>query len=254
MTEWEPSHTLRERLKGLLPPDLRIRYLYRRALRAGESEIGLVRYLADPRRVSIDVGANKGIYSYAMLRHSASVHAFEPNPKLFRMLASWATNKVTLHQVALSNESGSANLLVPIGRGGRYSNQGASLSAIKVSGDHGVVRVETRRLDDVAISNVGFIKIDVEGFEQEVLEGAKETLRRDRPNLLVEMEEIHTKTPLADMIDAVCAHGYECIALVRGVLTRFDRIDVTAHHSGPAAPSDYVFNFMFFPKPIDNRP
>ena len=254
MTEWEPSLNLRERLKALLPPDLRIRYLYRRELRQGESEIGLVRHLADPRRVSIDVGANKGVYAYAMLPHSASVHAFEPNPKLFRMLASWATNKVVLHQVALSDESGPADLLVPIGRRGGYSNQGASLSATKVRGAHGVVRVEARRLDDMAISNVGFIKIDVEGFEREVLEGAKETLRRDRPNLLVEIEEAHTKTPLTDMVGAVCSHGYECIALVRGVLTRFDRIDVTAHHSAPAAPGDYVFNFMFFPKPIDNRP
>ncbi len=41
---------------------------------------------------------------------------------------------------------------------------------------------------------------------------------------------------------------------MRGVLTRFDRMDVAAHHSGPAEPDDYVFNFMFFPKPIDNRP
>jgi hypothetical protein len=59
---------------------------------------------------------------------------------------------------------------------------------------------------------------------------------------------------LPEMIAAVCAHGYECIALVRGVLTHFDGVDVTAHHRAPAERSDYVFNFMFLPKPINGRP
>ena len=45
---------------------------------------------------------------------------------------------------------------------------GASLSRQKVQGEHGVVQIETRTLDSYALDNVGFIKIDVEGYEHTV--------------------------------------------------------------------------------------
>ena len=237
---------LEERLKALLPPLVRIRYLYRHNLRSGEAELGLIPFLADRRRVSIDVGANKGVYAYALMPYSQAVHAFEPNPKLFRMLSSWGKGRVVLHTEALSNATGEATLRVPFSAKG-YSNQGASLSAVKVSGSHGEVPIKAVRLDDMGITNVGFIKIDVEGFEKEVLEGAAETLRRDRPTLLIELEEVHTKTPLAEMVAGVNAYGYSCFVLSHGALTPFDQIDVVARHSKPARREDYLFNFIFLP-------
>ena len=243
---WEPPLKFEEHLKALLPPWARIAYLHDRNLRNGEPELRLVSILSDKARVSIDVGANKGVYSYALLAHSKSVHAFEPNPKLFRVLSSWASGKVVLHPEALSNVSASTDLLVPRSASG-FSNQGASLSAIKVSGDHRKVAVRAVRFDDLGIGDVGFMKIDVEGFEREVLEGASETLRRDRPNLLIEMEEAHTHVPIGDMVATVNAYGYSCFALVRGVLTPFARLDPEKHHRNPACRDDYVFNFIFLP-------
>jgi FkbM family methyltransferase len=243
---WEPPLKLEERLKALLPADSRIRYLYRRNLRIGEPELKMAPFLADKRRVSIDVGANKGVYSYAMLPHSRAVHAFEPNPKLFRMLSSWGEGRISLHREALSNVTGAAELLVPRSAHG-YSNQGASLSAIKVGGDHSVVHIKSARLDDMGITDIGFIKIDVEGFEKEVLQGAAETLKRDRPNLLIEMEELHTKTPLAEMIAGVCAYGYRAFVLSNGTLTPLERIDMIARHAPGVAREDYLFNFIFLP-------
>ncbi len=244
---WEPPLKFEERLKTLVPPAMRIAYLHRKNLRRGESELGLVPFLANRERVSVDVGANQGVYAYAMLPHSRAVHAFEPNPKLFRMLSAWATDRCVLHREALSNASGAAELLIPRGHGGGFSNQGASLSAVKVSGDHRKVPVRAVRFDDLGIAGVGFMKIDVEGFELQVLEGAAETLRRDRPNLLVEMEERHTGTPLPQMVRTVCAYGYDAFALVGGALTPFARLDVEARHRNPARPGDYVFNFIFLP-------
>ncbi|HXA40171.1 MAG TPA: hypothetical protein VNW53_14320, partial [Phenylobacterium sp.] len=119
---WEPPLKLEERLKGMLPPRARIAYLHDRNLRKGEPELRLVSILADRRRVSIDVGANKGVYSYALLPHSKAVHAFEPNPKLFRVLSGWAQGQVELHPEALSNVSEVADLLVPRSENG-FSNQ-----------------------------------------------------------------------------------------------------------------------------------
>jgi FkbM family methyltransferase len=243
---WEPPLKFEERLKRMLPPWARIAYLHDRNLRNGEPELRLVSILSDKKRVSIDVGANKGVYSYALLPHSKSVHAFEPNPKIFRVLSSWAHGQVELHPEALSNVSELTELLVPRSENG-FSNQGASLSATKVSGDHRKVTVRAVRFDDLGISNVGFMKIDVEGFEREVLEGASDTLRRDRPNLLVEMEEAHTQVPITDMVQTVTAYGYNCFALVRGTLTPFARLDTEKHHRHPACREDYVFNFIFLP-------
>ena len=245
--DWEPPLKFEERLKALVPPSARIAYLHAKNLRKGEAELALVPFLANRERISVDVGANQGVYAYAMLPHSRAVHAFEPNPKLFRMLSAWASARCVLHREALSNASGAAELLIPRGHSGGFSNQGASLSAVKVSGDHRKVSVQAVRLDDLALGDIGFMKVDVEGFELQVLEGAAETLRRDRPNLLIEMEERHTGMALPDMVRTVCAYGYDAFALVDGTLTPFGRMDVEARHRKPARPGDYVFNFIFLP-------
>ena len=168
---WTPPETLEETAKRLLvPPGLYARYKYAKELRRGEREIRLAPFLADPRRAAIDAGANKGVWTYALLKAGCrEVHAFEPNPKQFAVLQSWAKDRAHLHPIALSDTAGEATLMVPKGAGG-YSNQGASLSTIKVGAQpFGAVTVEARPLDHHGVENVGFLKKDVEGFELQVL-------------------------------------------------------------------------------------
>lgn len=245
---WTPPLTFEEKLKQtLVPPGYYIRSLYRRECRKGEKEINLVPYLAQKTKVSLDIGANKGVYSYAMLPHSAAVHAFEPNPKALDVLKRWGKDTLTIHNIALSNASGEATLSVPKGtKGAGYSNQGSTLR--EIDREHGSLSVKTLKLDELGIENIGFMKIDVEGFEKQVLEGAAETLKRERPNLLIEIEEKHTGTRLEDEIAGVCAYGYDCFALVGGALTPFAAIDLEKHHRNAKARADYVFNFIFLPK------
>lgn len=216
---WKPPLTFEEKLKrALIPPSLYIRYLHAKQLRSGEPEFRLIPFLANKARVSLDVGAHKGAYSFALLKHSQAVHAFEPNPKMFDVLESWARDLVTLHPSALSNVSGAADLLVPRRRNG-YSNQGSSLSAVKVQGEHATVRVKADRLDDCGIDNVGFIKIDVEGFEAEALQGLSRAVKA----LSFEFTTIQRDVALA-CIERCIALGYtrfnaalgESQALVRG--------------------------------------
>jgi len=243
---WCPPETLEETAKRLLVPGvLYIRYLYAKERRRGEREIRLIPQLADPRRTALDIGANKGVYSYALLRHCRRVHAFEPNPKLFRVLDRWAHGKAELHPIALSDVTGEADLLVPKWPKG-YSNQGASLSAAKVRGEHGVVRVRTARLDDMDIRDVGFMKIDVEGAEMAVLDGARETIARDRPVMLIEIEAAHTGRPLPDMIAEVEGYGYRGKALIGDDLVPLADIDLARNHD-PANRAGYLFNFVFYP-------
>ncbi|MFQ5958887.1 MAG: FkbM family methyltransferase [Alphaproteobacteria bacterium] len=246
MSGWEPPSVLEERLKNaLVPPALYYRFRAHRELRRGERELGLLPYLLDRRRNSVDVGANKGVYTYWLQRYSRHVHAYEPNPKMFRLLEAGAGGNVTVLPVALSNANGRARLRVPQTAKG-YSNQGASLNHEKVGATYGEVEVETRRLDDEGLCDVGFIKIDVEGHEFAVLEGARETIARDRPTLLIEIEETHNKMPIEDSLARVADLGYDGFALIGGSLKSLAFFDAEAHHRAPARREDYVFNFLFF--------
>jgi FkbM family methyltransferase len=214
-TDWRADprfFSLEERLKyALVPPRLYLANLAKRNLRKGEPELRLLGRLARPGALSIDVGANKGVYSYLLSRITDRVTAFEPNPKMYWVLSRSVPVNVDTYNVALSNEEGEAEMILPVQRSGRYSNQGGTLQPRKMEDSDkelGSIRVAQRRLDAFGFKGVTFIKIDVEGFELEVLEGARETLARERPTLLVEIEERQNKRPLAEAIGTVCDYGY----------------------------------------------
>ncbi len=235
--------SLEERIKHLILPDrLYLWSLVRRRLRKGEKELHILRFVVPAGGTSIDVGANKGVYSYLLSRISEKVEAFEPNPKMHALLEGAVPPNVETHAVALSNESGAAELILPIQRSGRYANQGATLQSKKLPPDKGfgVVRVEQRRLDDYRFSDVTFIKIDVEGYELEVIEGARETLRRERPTLLVEIDEAHSKISREETISAIKRLGYDCFYVSTTDLCHISRFDDDTGKT-------HTDNFVFFP-------
>ena len=246
---WSPPLALDEWVKyRLVPGPAYIRFVAAKWAFRGEAELQLVRFLADPDKTSLDIGANEGVYSFVLRKHSAHVIAFEPNPKMARVLRSWAPGEgIDVRECALSNESGTATLRLPVTRRG-YSNQEGSLSTTKVSGDYGEVTVRTARLDDLDLRDIGFMKIDVEGFEREVLEGARETIARERPTLLIEMEERHTKRAIEAQLADVLALGYHGYFLKRHrSLAPLSAFDPERDHRRPLRRSDYVFNFVFLP-------
>jgi FkbM family methyltransferase len=247
MTEqWTPPLSFEEKLKQLLvPPRLYIRYRAQKELLKGEREVKLLPFLVDPRRNAVDVGANKGTYTYFLARLARHVHAFEPNPKMFKILQRTIARNVTASPVALSNRSGTAEFRIPRQSKGGFSNQGGSLSEAKISKNYKGVTVETRRLDELDLGDVGFMKIDVEGFEQEVIDGARETIRRCRPTLLVEVEEGYTKVPIETALRWILDIGYHGLFLERGVLRSLDDFDPVAHHRNETR--GYVNNYIFLP-------
>ncbi len=244
--EWRADplfFSLEERIKHLILPDrLYLWSLVRRRLGKGEKELHIISSIVRQGGTSIDVGANKGVYAWLMSRISEQVVAFEPNPKIHALLEGAVPPNVETHAVALSNESGAADLILPIQRSGRYANQGATLQSKKLPPDKGfgIVRVEQRRLDDYRFSGVTFIKIDVEGYELEVLEGARETLRRERPTLLVEIDEAHSKRPRADAIAVISGYGYDCFYVSTTDLRHISRFDDDTDKS-------HTDNFVFLP-------
>lgn len=250
MENWIPPLSVRERLKKLLvPANLNLRYLAWREKYKGEREFRLLPIICPRGRVALDVGANIGIWAHEMRRYASNVHAFEPNPKLFAMLkAGMATKNVSLHPIALSDCTGNSQLMVPKGRRG-YSNYSATLSHGTVHGaEYRTTKVPTSRLDDLNICNVGFIKIDVEGHEMEVIRGAVNTIASCRPNMIIEMEERHTNRPINEDIREIEDLGYDSFCFVDGLLERVKNIDLDARHRSPIRRSDYIFNWIFMPR------
>jgi FkbM family methyltransferase len=131
-----------------------------------------------PQQVFVDVGANVGGYSVRAAAKGMKVIAFEPNPDNFLLLKRNAEiNHVSLDQLqyALGPSDGHARLVL---------NGGLS----RISPDEGIT-VEMRTLDSFSLPAVNLVKIDVESYELEVLQGARKTLKEHHPALMVEMHD-----------------------------------------------------------------
>ena len=136
----------------------------------------------DASLVLFDVGANFGDYTNAFLKQSKNVeiHCFEPSQFAFRTLTEKiSTKNVYHHKVALSDSSGTQTLFYDFEGSGLASLSKRDLSHTGIEfGSSEMVNVDT--LDNWA-SKYGIIpnllKIDVEGFELQVLKGAEKTLK-----------------------------------------------------------------------------
>jgi FkbM family methyltransferase len=178
-------------LVGLLPQRFHVPLQYHKhtLLLRWEPEARLIRRFARSGGTAVDVGANMGLWSYAMVTSGLfrRVVAVEPNPSLTTALQSMCLPQLTVLHQAVSSEAGSRVLKIP-----KHNNQvltgWASLEDhIDIAtADFQELLVNTTQLDDLHLEDVGFIKIDVEGHELSVLEGAREMFAANRPVCLIE--------------------------------------------------------------------
>lgn len=163
----------------------------------------------DRAGMMLDVGAHIGYHalSFAALHPEARVVAFEPNPvnierarKNFE-LAPHLAPRIELMELALSNlngrvtMNGSSNVEDQTSSGSYIDGASKPLDAsIYKKARFQPFEVECRRLDDLAIekgwTKVAVMKIDVEGAEHLVLQGAQRLLERDHPLLLIEVHSV----------------------------------------------------------------
>jgi FkbM family methyltransferase len=152
--------------------------------------------------VFVDIGANRGdaIQSILMKRPGSTVIAFEPNPYLTSKLEKLYQDEpcIKIHNTGLGNEINNFPLYIPFYN--NYMFDGLASFKEENARDwlrtrlHGFrpekleikkVLCTVKRLDDFSLTPF-FIKIDVQGFEYEVLLGAEKTIRKSRPIILME--------------------------------------------------------------------
>ena len=189
-----------------------------------------------------------GVWTHQLATLCPRVYAYEPNPKMFAILDAARPANAVVRQIALSDRSGVASLRVPRSARG-YSNQHASLESNWTGRQvFGVVEVATARLDDLDLEPCGFVKIDVEGHEAAVVAGAVELIARDRPTLLIELEERHLDCPIEQSIAAIAELGYDAFVFKDGSLRSLEAFDPDADHRQAVERPGYIFNFIFKPR------
>ena len=226
------------------------RRLQRSIKRSDEQEINLVKTFIKSGTDSIDVGVYRGVYSYEMSKYSEKVHSFEPNPIIFKYieknLKKFIKN-IHLYNFALSNQSKTINLKIPIRNSNsnkeifeEYYEMGrATIHNENNFENYENFKIKTKTIDELSFDNkISFIKIDVEGHELEVIEGAKNTIKNDKPILLVEIEKQYTKKEVAETINFINSLGYKSYF--------FDKKDLKS--TTELNNLDLFNNFIFFPK------
>lgn len=152
----------------------------------------------------LDIGSNIGNHSLYFLFECGArkIHCFEPMPQVFAILKknieiNNVEDKVVLHNVAVGAVSTKAELLLF-----EKKNLGASQFGYNDNGDYPVVAIDDLNLSD----NIKFVKIDVEGFEFEVLKGMMKTIESHRPYMMIEIRSDNFE----NIVNLLSPIGYTC--------------------------------------------
>jgi FkbM family methyltransferase len=176
-----------------------------------EREVRLIPRFLKSTEVAIDVGANVGLMSTVLARGSLRVIALEPNPYCAEQLRKIGIKNCAVIEAAASDHAGQGILRVPAG----HSALGSVDRAPGSQGDEAdaAYTIALEPLDDVAArlltagEKICFVKIDVEGHEYAVLQGARSVLEKHRPTLMIEVEYRHGAR-VAETFGALAKYGY----------------------------------------------
>lgn len=143
----------------------------------------------------IDIGANNGQFSVDfahLVGNQGRVHSFEPQRILYYQLCAQVfmngLDNVFCHNVALGNEEGVVEMEKP----DYYSKDHVNFGDVCVKNSSTGIDTESvrlKKLDSYKFNRVAFIKLDVQGYEPFVLEGAVNTIQEHRPYMMIEFEE-----------------------------------------------------------------
>lgn len=248
-----------------LAPRTAVRLFGRMEAGRPQSALALVNGLLRAGDVAVDVGAHRGVFTDRMARivgPAGHVHAFEPNPDSWRILSAvkGSAANISLYHLGLSDHAGTATLFRPRPKGTRID----AMSSLTRHGDDATLAVDPVdvRLErlDVALAaetrRVALLKVDVEGHELAVFEGADALIRASRPAILVEIEQRHQEADIRATFEHLEARGYAGSFVGPSGLRPLAEFDIRRHQldllpdgfavGRPAA--GYVSDFLFLPE------
>jgi len=137
--------------------------------------------------VVVDAGANMGIFSIfvAMKHPNTTIYAFEPTPSTFEALkenVKYYPN-IKIFNCGLGEKEGMASIIITGGSGANYIGEGGT-------------PIEIKTIDGLNIP-ANFIKMDVEGYEGNVLKGAAETIKKNKP--IIAMSAYHKPDDITEL-------------------------------------------------------
>jgi FkbM family methyltransferase len=206
--------------------------------------------------VSIDIGANLGLFSYLLSLNSKQVIAIEPQPKLASYLTKVLPKNVSVLNLAISDHEGKAQMLIPkLSRLTGNSAQQDALATIEASNpimmqkNVDAIEVPTKTLDEILSGQqrIDFIKIDVEGHELAVLNGASITLKKFKPIFMIELYKAHN--PLAlECFKILFNDGFTCFFCTNSGISECNTLeDVSIIIDNPVLEDRIATNFFFIP-------
>ncbi len=240
---WLTSESLRFRLRAL-----KARFRDQRA------EFDLIRRHLRPGDIACDIGANKGSFIPWLSRWvgHGRVVAFEPQPEFARRLAdvcrATGLDNVRVEAKAVYSHSGAHDLFVPAGH-----SPGASLTHKAAEAESfTTLSVPLVSLDDYFEANdkVALLKIDVEGAELGVFQGAARILRQHAPLLVFECENRHLAPGhVGDVFSYLEGLGYQGSFILRDRILPIAQFDDQVHQRQDGEwfwkRRDYCNNFVF---------
>ena len=156
--------------------------------------------------IALDIGANIGNHSIYFSRYFSSIRSFEPHPRIFELLQFNAriVDNIVPYNFGLGDADESLEL------NENWENMGSSSIKHNSSIEGGKVRIAIKRLDDLDLDAgaISLMKIDVEGFESNVLRGAWNTIRKHQPLILMEQLASEFNGGSTESIESLKKEGY----------------------------------------------
>lgn len=196
-----------------------------------EPELGRLGEYVPRGGTAIDIGGWFGPWTTRLARYADHVVTIEADPRLAGLLRR-AFPGVRVVQAAASDAPGEIEL---------WAREGGALAGTSsVEHAQGTSRTVPKiTIDGLALADVRFIKLDIEGHELPALRGAAGTIRRDRPLIILELEERHQ--PIAPVVELLGSWGYQGHVLLGTAWRPLRGFDLAAHQRAAIRRVDQSF-------------